>query len=144
MYAFNYIDATNRATLPLPLYTVACFFSVNAPALLSHRDVVAADCSRQSCGISSIPGGQCSLRIKPWMACSRAPTVGALGAASAPAHAKYLHPCRQRQEQLPKSSFLPTSCIHAAFSNVDKGLIGKNTSLKTPTSRIVVFVPASL
>jgi hypothetical protein len=26
---------------------------------------------------------------------SRAPTVGALGAASAPAHAKYLHPCRQ-------------------------------------------------
>ncbi|MGZ8952768.1 MAG: hypothetical protein ACXW01_14110, partial [Methylobacter sp.] len=27
----------------------------------------------------------------------RAPKVGALGAASAPAHAKYLHPCRQRR-----------------------------------------------
>jgi hypothetical protein len=30
------------------------------------------DCSRQSCGISSIPGGQCRYCIRPWMACSRA------------------------------------------------------------------------
>jgi hypothetical protein len=55
------------------------------------------DCSRQSCGISSIPGGQCRKRIRPWKACSRA-----------------------TQEQLPRSGFLPTSCMtHRDVGNAD-------------------------
>jgi glycyl-tRNA synthetase alpha subunit len=44
-------------------------------------------CSCNIC-ISHVPVGHAG---------GRAPTVGALGAASAPAHAKYLHPCRQRR-----------------------------------------------
>jgi hypothetical protein len=69
------------------------------------------------CGVSvklqpSLPAkpqgcGECRKRITPWMACSRAPTVGALGAASAPAHAKYLHPCRQRRSNCRGANICP-------------------------------------
>jgi hypothetical protein len=63
-------------------------------------------CSRQIClwllsfrlhGQEMIPSFLCIHPIHGDYAGVRAPTVGALGAASAPAHAKYLHPCRQRR-----------------------------------------------
>jgi len=41
---------------------------------------------------------------------SRAPTVGALGAASAPAHAKYLHPCRQCRSSCQGANICPCRC----------------------------------
>jgi hypothetical protein len=42
---------------------------------------------------------------------SRAPTVGALGAASAPAHAKYLHPCRQRRSSCRGAEAFPANYV---------------------------------
>jgi hypothetical protein len=45
---------------------------------------------------------------------SRAPTVGALGAASAPAHAKYLHPCRQCRSNCREHGVL--YCINSVSS----------------------------
>jgi hypothetical protein len=41
--------------------------------------------------------------------CGLAPTVGALGAASAPAHAKYLHPCRQCRSGCRGANICPCS-----------------------------------
>jgi hypothetical protein len=56
---------------------------------------------------------------------SRAPTVGALGAASAPAHAKYLHPCRQRRSSCREHGVFKTLNQHGYFLRVLRVLCGE-------------------
>ena len=88
-------------THPINTWVTRSFTSLRLGSGITHREVAAAIapdnlaafppslavsrgyCSRQSCGIPPLPGGQCRYCIRPWMVCSRA-----------------------MQEQLPRSKYL--------------------------------------
>ncbi len=81
--------------------------------------------------------------------CGLAPTVGALGAASAPALAKYLHPCRQRRssvavcrghECLPGQEMIPSFlCIHPIHGDYGGGRMGSGTAIEN-TKKIIRLI----